>query len=78
MDADLTEEGSSMKISRKQAIIRLKRMGRFVIINKGKRPIFVDRKVVHYKCAAVLHDQSVIQVLHQLVYTFHLQFIKIN
>lgn len=37
-------------------------MGRFVIINKGKRPIFVNKKAVPYRCAAVLHDQAVIQV----------------
>jgi len=64
VDADLSEEGASNKISRKQAVIRLKRMGHFVIINKGRRPIFVDKKVVPYRCAAALHDQSVIQIAH--------------
>jgi hypothetical protein len=62
VDANLMEEGSCSKVSKKQAVIRLKDMGRFIIFNKGLLPIFVDKRAVPFRCAARLHNQSVIQV----------------
>lgn len=62
MDADLTLEGASEKVSRRQAIIQLREFGEFFIINQGRHSIFVDHLHVPYGGMAKLNDGCVIQV----------------
>lgn len=63
MDADLTLEGASGKVSRQQAIIQMREFGEFYIINKGRPSIFVDNLHVPYAAMAKLNDGCVIQVI---------------
>ncbi|KAL5292742.1 MCRS1 family protein [Megaselia abdita] len=42
VDVDLSLEGPSLKVSRKQGTIKLRSNGDFFIANEGKRPIFID------------------------------------
>uniref|UniRef100_A0A0B6ZXH4 FHA domain-containing protein n=2 Tax=Arion vulgaris TaxID=1028688 RepID=A0A0B6ZXH4_9EUPU len=46
VDVDLSLEGPSWKVSRRQGIIKLRNSGDFFIANEGKRPILVDGRPV--------------------------------
>lgn len=61
VDADLTFEGASGKVSRRQAVIQLRGLGEFVIINQG-RSIFVDHVHVPNGGMTKLNNGCVIQV----------------
>ncbi len=62
MDADLTLEGASGKVSRRQALIQMRGFGEFFIINQGRPSIFVDSTHVPYGGMTKLTDGCVIQV----------------
>lgn len=63
VDVDLSLEGPSDKISRKQALIKLNSNGDFIITNIGKRPFHVDSKPVlgNVSCAK-LFNNSVVEI----------------
>jgi microspherule protein 1 len=46
VDVDLTLEGPATKVSRRQAIIKLRNSGEFHIANEGSRPLLVNGKPV--------------------------------
>lgn len=46
VDVDLSEEGDAAKISRRQAVIKLKRDGEFYVHNVGRATIFVNGRSV--------------------------------
>ena len=60
VDVDLSLEGPSHKISRVQATITLLPSGTFAFMNQGKRPVFIDGKVVLPGNRKRLQDNSVI------------------
>jgi len=62
IDADLSLEGSTYKISRRQATIQLRTLGDFCIMNHGKHCFFVDGRIVEPGKMERLFDQSVIEV----------------
>ena len=62
MDADLSEEGNDTKISRRQATIKMRALGDFVILNQGKHAMYIDGQALLPGEVAYLHDQSVIRV----------------
>ena len=72
IDVDLSLEGPSWKISRRQGIIKLKgSTGEFHIANEGKRPIYIDGKPVLKGNKARLLNNSVVEVskfLHIICY----------
>jgi microspherule protein 1 len=63
VDVDLSLEGPSDKISRKQALIKLTANGEFIITNVGKRAFHVDSKpVLGNLCGAKLFNNSVVEI----------------
>jgi len=64
VDVNLLLEGTltGMKISRKQAIIKIKRDGEFYVKNIGKRTIFVNGKPIEYNKKKKLQDNSLIEI----------------
>ncbi|CAG0915915.1 unnamed protein product [Notodromas monacha] len=72
VDFDLSLEGPSAKISRRQGTIKLRPNGDFFIQNDGKRAILVDGKPVlpHHKFK--LHENAVIQMCRTLQLIFHI------
>lgn len=62
VDVDLSLEGPSFKISRRQGAIKLRNSGEFILINNGKRPMYVDSKPVMPNAKLKLHNNSVIEV----------------
>jgi len=63
VDVDLSLEGPSSKISRKQALIKLNSNGDFVIINTGKRAFVVDSKpVLGNASSCKLNNNSVVEI----------------
>lgn len=62
VDIDLSLEGPSKKISRRQGTIRLRNHGDFSISNEGKRPIFVDGRPVLSGNKHKLINNSVVEV----------------
>ncbi|XP_041975351.1 microspherule protein 1 [Aricia agestis] len=62
IDVDLTLEGPSAKISRKQATIRLRNSGDFFMSSEGKRPIFVDGRPILQGNKVKLNHNSVIEI----------------
>jgi hypothetical protein len=62
IDADLSLEGSTYKVSRKQATIQLRTLGDFAIHNHGKHSFFVDGRIIMPGKIGKLVDQSVIEV----------------
>jgi len=63
VDIDLSLEGPAYRISRRQGCIRMKNNGEFVITNEGKRPIYVDGKVILKGSRARLHHESIIEIV---------------
>lgn len=62
IDVDLSLEGPAVKVSRKQATIRLRNTGDFFMSSEGKRPIFVDGRPVLQGNKVKLNHNSVIEV----------------
>ncbi|KAG8181626.1 hypothetical protein JTE90_015271 [Oedothorax gibbosus] len=62
VDIDLTLEGPSWKVSRRQGVIKLDNLGDFYLTNEGKRPIFVDGKPVLNGSKHKLSNNSVIEL----------------
>lgn len=63
VDVDLSLEGPSSKISRKQALIKLNSNGDFLITNTGKRAFIVDSKpVLGNVSSCKLNNNSVIEI----------------
>ncbi|XP_028409010.1 microspherule protein 1-like [Dendronephthya gigantea] len=62
VDVDLSLEGPASKVSRKQAVIRLKPDGEYYVVNEGRRPIFIDGKPVLNDVKAKLHHNSTFEI----------------
>nr|XP_032813263.1 microspherule protein 1 isoform X3 [Petromyzon marinus] len=62
IDVDLSLEGPSWKISRKQGTIKLKSNGDFFIANEGRRPIFIDGRPVLSGAKWKLNNNSVVEI----------------
>ncbi|KAK2724999.1 microspherule protein 1-like [Artemia franciscana] len=62
VDIDLSREGPAWKISRRQGVIRLTSLGKFILVNEGKRPMYVDGKVLLSGAKTKLVHNSVIEV----------------
>ncbi|UYV82004.1 MCRS1 [Cordylochernes scorpioides] len=61
VDVDLSLEGPSWKVSRRQGVIKL-HQGEFYIYNEGKRPIYVDSRPVLTGTKAKMTNNAVIEV----------------
>ncbi|KAH0875956.1 hypothetical protein HID58_073318 [Brassica napus] len=62
VDIDLAKSGSWKKISRRQALIKLKKDGCFVIKNLGKFSIWINEKEVQHGEIVNLSNNSLIQI----------------
>lgn len=62
VDVDLSLEGPAAKVSRRQACIKLKPDGEFLIFNEGKRPLYIDGHPVLSGDKGKLHHNSVFEV----------------
>ncbi|KAK0163492.1 hypothetical protein PV327_007167 [Microctonus hyperodae] len=62
VDVDLTLEGPSWKVSRRQGTIRLRNNGDFFLSSEGKRPIFVDSRPILAGNKIKLNNNSVIEI----------------
>ncbi|KAG2254368.1 hypothetical protein Bca4012_057960 [Brassica carinata] len=62
VDIDLAKSGSWKKVSRRQAIIKLKKDGCFVIKNLGKFSIWINEKEVQHGEIVNLRNNSLIQI----------------
>jgi len=87
VDVDLSLEGPSIKVSRKQGIIKLRSNGDFFISNMGKHPIFVDGNPVLPETRSRLNNNSVLEVSglrfvflinHELINAIRVESAKLN
>lgn len=62
VDVNLSLEGPSHKVSRKQGTIKMRSNGDFFLVNEGKRPIFVDGVPIITGNKIKLHNNNVIEV----------------
>ncbi|CAH2067426.1 unnamed protein product [Thlaspi arvense] len=62
VDIDLGRSGSGTKVSRRQALIRLKQDGCFEIKNLGKFSIWINEKEVGHREVVNLNNNSLIQI----------------
>ncbi|XP_067932134.1 microspherule protein 1-like [Watersipora subatra] len=62
VDVDLSLEGPSSKISRRQGTIKLRNNGEFILTNCGKRSLYVDGRPVQPNGRLKLHNNSVIEI----------------
>jgi len=62
VDVDLKLEGPAWKISRRQATIRLRNSGDFLIACEGKKCLFVDGKPLAAGSRSRLNHNSVVEV----------------
>jgi len=63
VDVDLSLEGPSWKISRRQGYVKLfDSTGEFFVYNEGKRPIYVDSKPVLNGTRQLLNNNCVIEI----------------
>lgn len=62
VDVDLTLEGPAWKISRRQATIRLRNSGDFLIACEGKKCLYIDGKPVVAGNRSRLNHNSVVEV----------------
>ncbi|XP_014670670.1 PREDICTED: microspherule protein 1-like [Priapulus caudatus] len=62
VDVDLSLEGPSWKISRRQGIIKLRNNGDFFILNEGKRPLYIDGKPVLHGNKYKLGNNCVVEI----------------
>lgn len=61
VDVDLTLEGPASKVSRRQAVIKLKNSGDFHLANEGARPVMVNGKAVVTGEMARLANNAVVE-----------------
>jgi len=87
VDVDLKLEGPAWKISRRQATIRLRNSGDFLISCEGKKCIFVDGKPLAAGSRSRLNHNSVLEIAslrflflinHQLINTIKQQAFQQN
>ncbi|RMX42244.1 hypothetical protein pdam_00011619 [Pocillopora damicornis] len=62
VDVDLSLEGPAWKISRRQAVIKLRSDGEYCVINEGRRPLYIDGKPVVIGAKARLHHNSTFEI----------------
>jgi len=62
VDIDFSLEGYAYKVSRRQAIIKLRNNGEFVFANEGKRPVYVDGNPVLTGNKLRLNHNSVVEL----------------
>ncbi|CAL1277010.1 unnamed protein product [Larinioides sclopetarius] len=62
VDIDLSLEGPSWKISRRQGVIKMDTNGDFYVINEGKKPMFIDGKPVLTGNKYKLSNNAVIEI----------------
>lgn len=62
VDVDLSLEGPAWKISRRQAVIKLRSDGEYYVINEGRRPLYIDGKPVIVGTKARLHHNSTFEI----------------
>ena len=65
VDVDLSLEGPAWKISRRQAVIKLRSDGEYCVINEGRRPLYIDGKPVVLGTKARLHHNSTFEVIYR-------------
>ncbi|XP_065886535.1 microspherule protein 1-like [Dysidea avara] len=68
MDFDLSLEGDTHRLSRKQAVMAIKDDGNFVLYNCGRRPVYIDGQ-------PLLTDKSVVLRHNQLIEVCNLSFL---
>ncbi|XP_060520980.1 microspherule protein 1 isoform X2 [Cylas formicarius] len=87
VDIDLSLEGPSHKISRRQATLRLRNTGEFYVSSEGKRPIFVDGKPISVGNKVRLYDNAVVEIAclrfifsvnHDLIRAIHNESVRYN
>lgn len=61
VDVDLTLEGPASKVSRRQAVIKLKNSGDFHLANEGSRPVMVNGRAVITGEMARLANNAVVE-----------------
>lgn len=61
VDVDLTLEGPASKISRRQAVIKLKQNTEFHLANEGSRAVMVNGRPVLTGDSVVLHNNAVVE-----------------
>ncbi|KAI6233014.1 FHA domain-containing protein [Aphelenchoides fujianensis] len=62
VDVNLTFEGPTAAISRRQALLRIEPSGRSLFFNIGEASVYVDRRPVRKNGRAELHHNSVIEI----------------
>ncbi|KXJ16530.1 microspherule protein 1 isoform X1 [Exaiptasia diaphana] len=62
VDVDLSLEGPAWKVSRRQAVIRLKSDGEYYVVNEGRRSLLIDGKPIGMGVKARLHHNSTFEV----------------
>ena len=63
VDMDLsTEQGTTSRVSRRQALVRFQEVGQFFIKNIGKNHIFVNGKLVGTLQKKKLHNHALIEI----------------
>lgn len=62
VDVDLSLEGPAWKISRRQAVIKLRSDGEYCVVNEGRRPLYIDGKPVVLGTKARLHHNSTFEI----------------
>jgi len=67
VDVDLKLEGPAWKISRRQATIRLRNTGDFLIACEGKKCLYVDGKPLSAGSRSRLNHNSVLEVSVEFV-----------
>ncbi|XP_050540256.1 microspherule protein 1 [Daktulosphaira vitifoliae] len=87
VDVDLKLEGPAWKISRRQATIRLRNTGDFLIVCEGKKCLYVDGKPLTAGSRCRLNHNSVLEIAglrflflinHQLINTIKQDSIQLN
>lgn len=77
VDMDLSLEGPSDKISRKQGTLKFRSTGEFFLTNDGKRPIFVDGEPILENRKCKLRNQSLIEIVGlSLVFVVNYEYVN--
>ncbi|KAK7580254.1 hypothetical protein V9T40_000883 [Parthenolecanium corni] len=78
VDVDLSLEGPAWKISRRQATIRVKNNGEFLIASEGKRPIYVDGTPISTGNKRVINNNSVLEIAGlRFIFLINYEFLNI-
>jgi len=62
VDVNLTYEGPTAAISRKQCLLRIEPSGRCFLYNLGLATVYVDRKLIPRNGRGQLHNNSLIEI----------------